>query len=128
MGVLLELLLARLLTVLGIAQATQAIVEIIKQHQPSEGVVAVEHSPFRIQTDVDAIETLATDPGYGLQALKDHVLYLQSSMQDPHLANLTDILAAITGLPTVTLPTTPPDGYGGTTFGPVISWQMCSLD
>jgi hypothetical protein len=96
---------------------------------------ALETEPFAIQKIAANGTNAAIHPTYGLGAahterlgLLDAVNLLQINTASPHPATLTDILAAFGTIPVYTLPETPPPGYGGTTFGDVISWQMCALD
>lgn len=68
---------------------------------------AVEHLPFQIESTVVATSLNVANPTYGLQASRtaQHAEYLDL------VARITAINTAVT--PTVTLPTTPPPGYGG---------------
>lgn len=99
------------------------------------GKATVESVPYHIEdntTDIRAVtEALTTwegDTTDQITGVVTAVNLLQINTASPHPATLTDILAAFGDIPVYTLPVTPPPGYGGTTFGAVISWQMCSLD
>jgi hypothetical protein len=99
------------------------------------GRATVESTPYAIEdntTDIravtEALTTWESDTTAQISGVVDAVNLLQSNTSSPHPATLTDILAAFGDIPVYTLPSTPPPGYGGTTFGDVISWQMCALD
>jgi hypothetical protein len=116
---------AILLEVLSGVQAIRGIVEALKG---GASPAAVESAPYNIETQTLANAALLTNGTYGLAAINTSVNLVPGIIQGTGLPTIADVLAAITSVNPVTLPSTPPEGYGGTTFGPVISWQMCSLD
>lgn len=128
MQALLISLVAYVVQLLGIDRAILAKVEQLIGIQTELGSAARESSPFNIEDQVVANGLLLVNGTYGLAAINTSVSLVPGIIQGIGLPTIADVLAAITSVNPVTLPSTPPEGYGGTTFGPVISWQMCSLD
>jgi len=99
------------------------------------GDVSTEPGKWGTWDIAQTIKAYLQDPTDGLAAATDqrNLLYgavnlLQINTADPHPATLTDILAAIGNVNPVTLPTTPPSGYGGTVIGMINVPQICGLD
>lgn len=74
---------------------------------------AQENVPFEIATSTSITQEVVTDGSFGLAAIKGLIDAFQSDM-DSQLFTIAAALATVqqTGVP-VTLPTTPPPGYGG---------------
>lgn len=78
-----------------------------------------EHEPYRTEALVRTIDLNVTSPTFGLvQAAEqrdDILTQIQAVRQDttePHLPTIEDVLEAVAGIQ-VSLPETPPPGYGG---------------
>lgn len=118
-------ILALLAEVLGGVQAIRGIVDALSG---PGNKTALESVPYRIDTATQGIIQDVRDPDFGLEALAADIARIRYDPAPDALPDLTAILAAITGLTPVTLPPSPPPGYGGTTIDDVLSWQMCALD
>jgi hypothetical protein len=101
---------------LAILRAIALITELLNLVQGTQSDAethARETSQYRIQSRVDNIDFIATDPVYGFMGIIDAIAGVRIDNASPHLATLTDVLDAIAAIPQFTLPETPPPGYGG---------------
>jgi len=100
---------------LAILRAIALITEVlnlIQGTQSDEETHARETSQYRIQTRVDNLDFIATDPVYGFTGIIDAIAAVRLDNAQPHLATLTDVLDALANMPPITLPEDPPPGYG----------------
>ena len=123
-------ILAAILEVLGRVQAIQSLVQAITGAADN---TARENVPFTIETNVAIIDSNVRDPAHGLAAIIDAIQAVRLDTTSPHIATITDVLDTLSAMPPVTLPTIPPDGYGGATTSQVWGYlldvpSMCSVD
>lgn len=123
-------ILAAILEVLGRVQAIQSLINALTAQSDQ---TARENVPFTIETNVALIDSNVRDPAHGLAAIVNAIQAVRLDTSSPHIATITDVLDAIAAAPSVTLPTTPPPGYGGSSSAEVWSvvlpvGQMCALD
>jgi hypothetical protein len=123
-------LLSVLLEALGIIQAIKGVVDTLT---PTPDNVAIESTPLEIQTGVgQALLTLAD--------VRDDIAKVRLDTSSPRSGTIQDVLDGLTAvfaefdnITVVTLPTTPPPGYGGADAPTVWAYvipvgQMCALD
>ena len=123
-------ILAAILEVLGLAQSIKSAVDSLRG---SSDQTAKENVPFTIETNVALIDSNVRDPAHGLAAIITAIQSVRLDTTSPHIGTITDVLDAIALLTPVTLPTTPPPGYGGADAPTVWAYvipvgQMCALD
>ena len=126
----LAVILASILDVLGVLQAVKALVQALKGASED---AAVEASPFSIDLRTQSTDNILHDPTVGLAQLHDEIGLVREDYGVGHPACILDVLNAITLLTPVTLPTTPPPGYGGASLTDIWAQtlevgQMCALD
>ena len=126
----LAVILAYIIELLGIAQSIKSLVESIKGAPQN---VAIESTPLEIQTGVgQALLTLAD--------VRDDIAKVRLDTSTPRSGTIQDVLDGLTAvfaefdnITVVTLPTTPPPGYGGASLTDLWAQtlevgQMCALD
>jgi hypothetical protein len=126
----LAVILAAILDVLGLLQAVKSLVQAIKGASEN---AAVEASPFSIDLRTQSTDNILHDPTVGLANLELQIGLVREDYGVGHAACILDVLTAIALLTPVTLPTTPPPGYGGASLTDIWAQtlevgQMCALD
>jgi hypothetical protein len=126
----LAVILAYIIELLGIAQSIKSIVESLK---PSIENVAVETTPYRIETYAENAALALGDGTNGLEAINTNIGYIRFDPRPDALPDLTSITALISALSNYVLPDNPPIGW--TTDITTGVWaqtlevgQMCALD
>lgn len=114
-------------------QLIQQIIGALAGQEDELADVARESRSRIIEERVSAIWYPALDPGVGFTGLSSAINAVRLDTASPHAATLTDILDWLAAHETVTLPVTPPPGYGGgegsSTWPALIDVaQMCELD
>ena len=123
-------ILAYILEILGLVQSIKSVVENLA---PPQGNVAVETAPYEILLNTIRIDAATENLPTQFSDVLTQIAAVRLDTTSPHLATLTDVLDAIALLTPVTLPTTPPPGYGGASLTDIWAQtlevgQMCALD
>lgn len=121
-------ILAAILNILGIVQATKQVVDELANIPPELGNVARESAEFNIEDVVLSNSAILTNATYGLAAINTSVNLVPGIIQGVDLHTIYDVLQAINGIPPYTLPETPPSGYGNGLSGTINVAQLCQLD
>jgi hypothetical protein len=121
-------LAAYLIQILGIDRAILSELRRLAGIVEPLGDTAVESSRFSIEDIAFSTAGTLTDPVYGLPAINTTLNLVALTIQGTGLPTIADVLAAIGNVNPVTLPETPPAGYGGTVIGEILAWQLCALD
>lgn len=116
-----------------LVQLLQQVLSLIAGQQGNDARLAVESSPYRIQTYTDLAWDYLHDDIVGLPALLAAVARVRLDESSPHVGTISDVLDAIAAMPLVTLPEVPPPGYGpgdvvsvwGEVFG---TYTWCEVD
>lgn len=105
---------------LALLALVNQILAIVSGSEDDSATVAREPTRYRILNQVELNGAILSNETYGLSELYAYIQDTINAVQnvrldttEPHIATVTDVLAAIALLTPVTLPETPPPGYGG---------------